>query len=428
MVRRWVEGEDRLAADRRSRPLFDAGQIYRPLRNIGDIPTVHTVSVCPLGEVGPGRDLQCRTTAFVGPSQAQWYVTEQDAYLWTTDYSHEGGREAGCGTPPEYRAADYVPGILFRVPVNGAAPMVAAVRGTPPDQFSLDARGGHFRALLRGSERLCRGQSEGSQLAFFDLPLGRFSSTLAEAGTDRYTPMPGVKSENIANRFTGTHLVYGSIGMTSRGFSEESMPPAYVVPVHRPADVRAVPVRHTVIRAEQAGNDIVVTGYRDRRGLIVTLIDLDGRPRVASQVQLPQRFEAEGRSHAFNSLIEQDGSGVMGLPTVMREGRSSRAAWRSSASDLSYLTVDRRGRLRPVGELERRFEYSDDEGSGGVAGYSCEVSCIDWYGNSRPIFTDGRVFGLTGTELIEGNIWNGEIHEVQRLNIALSRPPALASR
>ena len=77
--------------------------------------------------------------------------------------------------------------------------------------------------------------------------------------------------------------------------------------------------------------------------------------------------------------------------------------------------------------MERRFEYGE-EGSGGVAGYSCEVSCIDWYGNSRPIFTDGRVFGLTGTELIEGRIWGGEIHEVQRLNIALSAPPRLASR
>lgn len=426
MVRRWVDGEDRLAADRRSRPLFDAGQIYRPVRGSTDLPTVHTVSVCPLGEVGPGRDLQCRTTAFVGPSQAQWYVTEQDAYLWTSDNQYGTAREAACGQAPRFDAADYAPAILFRVPVNGAAPMVAGGRGVPPDQFSLDARNGHFRALLRGAQRRCGEGLPESQLAFFDLPLGRFSPTLTEAGSDRYTAMPGVKSPNIANRFTATHLVYGSVGMTSRGFSENSMPPAYVVPVNRPADVRAIPVRHTVIRAEQAGNDIVVTGYRDRRGLIVTLIDLDGRPRVASQVQLDRRFEAEGRSHAFNSLIEQDGSGVMGLPTIMREGWSSRAAWRSSASDLSYLTVDRNGRLRPVGELERRFEYDGEDG--GVAGYQCEVSCIDWYGNSRPIFTDGRVFGLTGTELIEGRIWGGEIHEVQRLNIALSRPPQLASR
>ena len=431
MVRRWVEGEDRLAADRRGRPLFDAGQIYRPVRDNGDMPTVHTVSVCPLGEVGPGRELECRSTAFVGPNQAQWYVTEQDAYLWTTPYGSQYSRAAGetdCQAPRRFAADDYAPAVLFRVPLSGAAPLVAATRGTPPDQFSLDARNGHFRALVRGASRSCRGGLPESQLAFFDLPLSRFARTLAEAPEQRYTPMPGVKSDNIANRFTETHLVYGSIGMHRRGFAEDSMPPAYVVPVNRPADVRAISVRHTVLRAEQAGSDIVVTGYRNQQGLIVTLIDLDARvPRIADQVQLERRFEAEGRSHAFNSLIEEDGSGVMGLPTVMREGFSSRASWRSAASDLSYITVDSRGRLQPVGELLRRFEYGE-EGSGGVAGYSCEVSCIDWYGNSRPIFTDGRVFGLTGTELIEGRIWGGEIHEVQRLNIALSRPPQLASR
>jgi len=431
MVRRWVEGEDRLAAERRSRPLFDATQIYRPVRDTGGaMPTVHTVSVCPLGEVGPGRDLTCRSTAFIGPNEAQWYVTEQDAYLWTNDYNNRYAAASAaedCQSPQPFAAGDYAPALLFRVPVRGAGPQVAATRGTPPDQFSLDARNGHFRALVKGESRTCRGSLAESRLAYLDLPLTRFSRTLAEVPGERYTPMPGVKSDNIANRFSETYLVYGSTGMYRQGLSENSMPPVYAVPVSRPADVRAIPVRHTVLRAEQAGNDMVVTGYRNQRGLIVTLIDLDGRPRIADQVQLEQRFEAEGRSHAFNSLIEADGSGVMGLPTIRREGWSSRAAWRSSASDLSYLTVDRRGRMRPVGELERRFEYSE-EGSGGVAGYSCEVSCIDWYGNSRPIFTDGRVFGLTGTELIEGRIWGDEIHEVQRLNIALSRPPQLAAR
>ena len=88
----------------------------------------------------------------------------------------------------------------------------------------------------------------------------------------------------------------------------------------------------------------------------------------------------------------------------------------------SFLTVDRGGRLTPVGELERRFEYGrsgDNENE--IPGYTCEVSCIDWYGNSRPIFTDGRLFALTGTEMIEGRIYEDEILEVQRLNIAL--PP-----
>jgi len=163
-------------------------------------------------------------------------------------------------------------------------------------------------------------------------------------------------------------------------------------------------------------------------GLRVTLIDLGGTPRIGSSVLLDGRFESEGRSHAFNSLIDADGNGLMGLPTVRHEGRSSRAEWRSSASDLSFLEVDGRGRLRPIGELERRFDYGNDEDDDedGIPGYTCQVSCVDWYGNSRPIFTDGRIFALTGTEMIEGRIWDGDIHEVQRLNIARASVTRLA--
>ena len=84
---------------------------------------------------------------------------------------------------------------------------------------------------------------------------------------------------------------------------------------------------------------------------------------------------------------------------------------------MSYVAADAGRRLTIAGELLAN-ENADD-----ATGYSCEVSCIDWYGNSRPIFTDGRVFGLSGVELIEGRVEGGRIREVQRLNIAASTPP-----
>ena len=81
VVRRWLPEDSRYAEIDRKTPLFDATEIYRPVRDTQD-PTVHSVSVCPLGPVGPMRDLECRTTAFVGPNRAQWYVTDSDAFLW----------------------------------------------------------------------------------------------------------------------------------------------------------------------------------------------------------------------------------------------------------------------------------------------------------------------------------------------------------
>ncbi|HKR24672.1 MAG TPA: beta-propeller domain-containing protein, partial [Allosphingosinicella sp.] len=428
VVRRWRSDEERqIDIDRRSRPLFNAAEIYRPVRPVED-PYVHTVSVCPLGAATGERELECRTTAFVGPNRSQWYVTETDAYLWTAPRQLYSYDPQGCDLPATF-ANNSLPALLYRVPVDGAAPGLIGARGVPPDQFSLHASGGRFRALLKDRQRRCDDEPDTeARLAYLDFPLSGFGATVSDVAPERYTALPGVKSHFIANRFTDTYLVYGSLGFYRRGFSEHSMPPAYAVPVDRPREVRPLPVNHTVLRAEQAGGDIVLTGYRDSDGLFVTLIDLDGRPRVASSVRLEQRYESEGRSHAFNSLIEADGSGVMGLPTVSGEAADSRAAWRSRASDLSFLTVDRRGRLRPVGELERRFTYAgEDDDEDGIPGYECEVSCIDWYGNSRPIFTDGRLFALTGTEMIEGRIFAGEVRELQRLNIALPTTRLAAS-
>ena len=298
--------------------------------------------------------------------------------------------------------------------------------GVPPDQFSLHSSGGRFRALLKDRQRRCRGETrEAAQLAYLDIPLSGFGDTVRDLPKERYAPLPDIGSHFVANRFTDRYLVYGSLGRWKRGATEDMLPPAYVVPVDRPQGVRPLDIRHTVIRAEQAGNDIVVTGYRRTGGLLVTLIDLDGRPRIASTLQLLGRWESEGRSHAFNSLIGKDGSGLMGLPTIPAQKWDDRAPWRSRASDLTFIEVNSRGELSSAGELTRRFDYGGDDegGDDGIPGYTCEVSCIDWYGNSRPIFTDGRIFGLTGTELIEGRIQSGKISELQRLNIALSAQP-----
>ena len=49
---------------------------------------------------------------------------------------------------------------------------------------------------------------------------------------------------------------------------------------------------------------------------------------------------------------------------------------------------------------------------------SCVASCVDWYGNARPLFVRGRVFALLGYELVEGRISGSRIAEVQRVDYA----------
>jgi beta propeller domain-containing protein len=460
VVRRWLPEDDARTAAflaRRARnwrlrpddpppaepPLVDAAGIYRPVRLIEEDPTIHTVSVCPLASADGGRALTCRTTAFVGPDVVEWYVTTDQVFLWTA-FAGRGWR-GRCERDAPIEAGEATPALVYRVPVSGARPDLIGARGMPPDQFAMQADSRNLYALLRLLPEGCGERYDlPSQLAFLSLPLSRLGATFSQAPESAFTPLPATVNHQVASRFTDRYLVYGGLSRHRSGYPgaaqladyssdyrerirRDLQPrPAYVVPIARPEAVRPLTLGHSVIRAERVADDIVLTGYRDRRGLSISLIDLDARPRVAATVLLAGRYESEGRSHAFNSLVGDDGGGLMGLPTVRRADDSDRRHWRSRASDLSFLEFDASGRLRPVGELERRFDYVDGyddatrvEDEDGVPGYECQVSCIDWYGNSRPIFTDGRIFGLAGAELIEGRMEGGRIRELQRINIAL---------
>lgn len=465
VVRRWLPEDDarevayqaRRARDSRATreelpaagpPLLDGAQIYRPVQRL-DAPVVHTVSVCPLASTEGGRGLACRSTAFVGPEGREWYVTGDHVYLWTARQGSWRNEERCAGQGP-VMIAGANPALLYRVPLSGAGPDLVGTRGIPPDQFAMQADARNLYALVRLRPEGCRDSYDApARLAFATVPLARLGPTLSELPMSAFTPMPATPTQQVASRFTERYLVYGGLSRYRGGLPDpaeysdydddyrqrmltNTRPmPAWVVPVGQPGLVRPLDVGHTVIRAERVADDIVLTGYRDRSGLSITLIDLDGPPRVASTVRLVGRYESEGRSHAFNSLVEANGSGLMGLPTVRRVADSGRDYWRSRASDLSFLAFRRNGLVTPIGTLERRFDYVDDydeqtreEDEDGVPGYRCEVSCTDWYGNSRPIFTGGRIFGLSGTELIEGRVAGGRIREVQRLNIALSPVPA----
>jgi hypothetical protein len=418
-VRRWLPESERREAVSEGARLFDAPRVHRPVRDT-IYPEVHTISVCPLGPVGSGRDLSCRTTAFVGPAIGQLYVTNDHAYLWTTPPGSElrtSRRLQRCGPDQEDSLAATAPATVFRVAIADGGLEVAGAQGVPIDQFSFQANESNLYGLLRHSPVRCRPDDDEVRLAFMTMPLDRFGNRIRDLAADSYVDMPPTRTPAIANRFTDTHLVYGSLtgDRWNPRYDEDGRferPPAFALPVASPRSVRQVDVPHSVLRAERAGDDIVLTGYRDGTGLRISLVDLAGRPRVASTAHLPKRYESEGRSHAFNSLMESDGSGIMGLPTVYYD--NNRPVWRSEASDLSYFSADAGGRLTSIGALS-------GENRGRDPNYRCEVSCIDWYGNSRPIFTDGRVFALSGTELVEGRIANGRIEEIRRLD--MTRPP-----
>ena len=106
------------------------------------------------------------------------------------------------------------------------------------------------------------------------------------------------------------------------------------------------------------------------------------------------------------------------MPTVTRSEESARWWWWSASSDLTYLATDAGGALSEAGQLVATHV---DPQAGSPTGYACEVSCVDWYGNARPVFTGSRILALLNSELVEGKLAGGMIEQVRRLD--LQAPP-----
>jgi hypothetical protein len=104
---------------------------------------------------------------------------------------------------------------------------------------------------------------------------------------------------------------------------------------------------------------------------------------------------------------------VIGLPVIGGQGGRRSARGESAA----VLFVRNRAlNLKPIGELR-------SSQTGGGRDDQCQASCVDWYGNARPIFLGDRVFALLGYEIVEGRMswrgWPGErIEELRRLSFA----------
>ena len=412
LVRRWLRENERRAVTSAGRTLYDARDIYRPIQSTFD-PVVHTISVCPLGSPRGGDELDCRSTAIAAPPGREFYVSPNHIYLWTWPiYNHARSDFEQC------RNVDSaVISALFQIPLAGGPPRAQYIRGAPYDQLSMDANAADFRALSLWIDPRCphNRYAEDYQLPlrYLSTPLNEFSSRPQRAPDSRYTALPSV-GRALENRFTGEHLIYGGRDNWYSYAPEPDMEAdassrIVVVPTASPADHTSFEAPHNILRVERVGDNAVLTGYRDAAGLSLSFVRLDRTPRIASTIVLQERYESEGRSHAFNSVLNPDGEGLLGLPTVLQRAHSGRWWWRSAGSDVSFVSFDATGQLSDSGALRGTNSVHDD--------YDCEVSCIDWYGNSRALFIHGRVFALAATELIEGRLDNGRVRERQRVNL-----------
>ena len=395
--RRWT-GEEEAQFER----LLDPAELYyvpglRDAPN-AELSTLHSVTECDLG----APVIDCRARAILGPESRNFYVTADAVYLWRTESYGYGKEEQARG------------GHLFRMPFDrDQRPRAIGTFGAPVDQFSFreDKAAGILDVLVRdqgGGDWMWNPEVTGGGTALLSLPLSELGDGSERVDLAHYRDLPAVSGWNFQNRFVGDHVLYGAGEFADRR-------PSILIAAHtRGGAITPLAVPHAVERLDMMGRDGIVIGS-GAEGLTFTAVELGNAPTLGSAFTFPDASQGENRSHAYFFRADSaDGKdGYLGLP-VMKRLEPSAARFLGSGSAVLFLE-------RAAGELDLAGELEAD--AKGARDDACVASCVDWYGNARPIFAGDRVFALMGYELVEGRFAGDSIRELRRLDFAPATAP-----
>jgi hypothetical protein len=408
--RRWSPREGFTAW----KPLLEPSDIYRPVDPTLN-PVVHVISECA---ILPGKYGQCESRGVVAARPRELYVTPDAAYLWNVpenvgDHLWSGPDECVEGT--NTASLKPRPATVFRLGFEDNAMTAVRAHGRPPDQFALHSRSNRFHALVRRIPDGCWLRAE-TALELLTFSERDFSDLPAPYLASHARAMPSVGGGFISARYSDKYLAYGAGGgwwrvWNDRRDEEPALPRSLVtVPLQHPDRLQKLDMPHSIERVELLGENIVSFGVTDDREFGITTLDLRRAPQMTDLLRIAATRESDGRSHAFSALVHDDGSAVLGLPTMVGVGKKDKYGYDETEDRLQFLTADRNLKLRLAGAI------TGDQLPENPA-YSCEVSCVDWYGNTRPIFYRDRLFALMGREFVEGELVGDQVREIARLDL-----------
>ena len=389
-VRRWHRG----ATANEFRRIVAATSVYRPETDF-DVDysiALHTVTVCDLANGG----FDCKATAVVGPAGRVFYVSPDSVYVWASSWVRQ----------PKSQTSS----IVFRLPLDGSGPSALRASGSPVDQFSfLQSEDQHLNVLVRSESRgdgMWGAEVAEGSVALMRIPVASFSDGSEAVPASSYRRLQKPEGYTFQNRFVHDYLIYG----TGSGWGHPSPNSAssnlYMVNWVRGNSHQMI-LPHGVDRIEQMGADAVIVGT-DGKDLHFTSVRLGEWPEIVSRYTRKEASQGELRSHGFFYKPDGDDSGTLGLPISVPARPGYRHLFEDSAAIL-FLRNDSL-QFREVGELAAQSDKAVDD--------RCRASCVDWYGNARPLFLRGRMFALLGYEIVEGALDDGRMKELRRVNYA----------
>lgn len=393
-VRRWTAGVHHGAFERTvsARHIFiTSAQMSSPNQQVD---TLHAVTSCDV----TAPVMRCDSQGVLGAESRSFYVSEQAVYLWV---------------PPGWRDRKAA-SMVYRMPLSGGEPTAVQAHGAPVDQFAFREDAGEkvLNVLVRSEgdgDRMGRPEFSGGTVALARIPLQAFGDGSGRVRRSRYTMLPGVEPYgDFHERYVGNYVLYGAgSGWGRRSAAGSSL---MVVNLHSRQAVK-LPLEHPVDRIEALGGDALAVGS-DQSAVHFTSVNLFASgPKVGDHYVRKAASEAETRSHGFFFRPDErttDDSGVLGLPIARAARPAFHQLFDTSAAMVFLRREDRR--LSPLGELAADSDHVVDD--------HCKASCVDWYGNARPIFLGRRTFALMGYELVEGALDRTSIHEVGRIDFS----------
>ena len=376
-ARRW-QGEADANGFRRILPatrVFRTDDDFEP----GEPLALHTVTRCELG----GDDVRWDSTAVLGPAGRVFYVSQGSVYVWTGSWRRPS---APAGGPRSLSS-------VFRLPLDGGAPSALKTAGVPIDQMSFLEDGGHLNVLLRESGRgegMWGSERTAGAMALLRVPLAAFGDGRESARREHYRRLPAINGWEVQNRYVGDWLLWGGAEAGERSTS------AWALRYAADAQPMALPAAHAIERIEALGRDALLVGSRggDLHFSAVRLARSEAR--LAGQHVEPGVAQGETRTHGFFYRPQSDDGGVLGLP-VLGSGRRRHGVYAGGQGSAAVLFLRNRTlRFTALGALRASDGNPRDDG--------CRASCVDWYGNARPIFLGDRVLALMGYEIVEGRI------------------------
>ena len=339
---------------------------------------LHTVTSCDLAAAS----MQCESTAVLGPAGRVFYVSQGSVYVWTSSWRRGEDRSASA---------------VFRMPLDGTAPSALKAAGVPVDQMSfLEDASGHLNVLLRAAGRgegMFGSEAGAGPMALMRVPLAAFGDGRDAAQPEHYRRLPGPPGRAMQNRYVGDWLLWGGHGAR-----------AWALRYAGRDEPAALDPGHDVERIEAMGRDALLVGNHGA-DLHFTSARLDGPgARIAGRHVQPGARQGERRTHGFFFHVTGDDGGVLGLPVLGPSAQPHHGVHAQAQGSASVVFLRQRDlSFSALGELRAQPGSARDD--------ACKASCIDWYGNARPIFLGDRVFALLGYELIEGRLHRGPWHD-----------------